>query len=356
MEKHDIVIVGAGPGGLRAAELLAEAGRDVLVLEKNRELRDKVCAGGITGWCRDLNIVPENCFEKEFYYTIFTTGELTRKMKFNYPFVTTYDRARFGEHQREQIEKNQGEIRTEAKVTKVSVAEKKIEVNKKEIGYNYLIGADGPLSIVRRTLGLRYDPINCYQYTTDESMDLDLEMEWGFCARKFGVAAYYVFPHSEYSIIGIGHLPRKYGGTELPNKERFLTYWKDRGVRLKPETYEAGPIGTRYDGFSFNNIFLIGDAGGFANKVTGEGVYEALVTAGIVSQAIIDPQWNYEPELQRILKEKEKYVLLLDYLKYFNLIPFWEYKFMDLAADFLATIVTNPLGKTLAKKFLLKIS
>jgi geranylgeranyl reductase len=209
MEKHDIVIVGAGPGGLRAAELLAEAGREVLVLEKNRELRDKVCAGGIT-----------SCFEKEFYYTLFTTRELTRKMEFSYPFVTTYNRTKFGEHQKKQVEKNQGEVRTEAKVTKVSVPEKKIEVNKKEIGYNYLIGADGPSSIVRRTLGLGYAPINCYQYTTDET-NMDLEMEWGFCARKFGVAMYYVFPHSGYSIIGVGTCPEDTGAQICPIKKDF---------------------------------------------------------------------------------------------------------------------------------------
>ena len=33
MEKHDIVIVGAGPGGLTAAKKLAKKDKDVLVLE-----------------------------------------------------------------------------------------------------------------------------------------------------------------------------------------------------------------------------------------------------------------------------------------------------------------------------------
>jgi len=34
MEKHDVVIVGAGPAGLTAAKILAENDKDVLVLEK----------------------------------------------------------------------------------------------------------------------------------------------------------------------------------------------------------------------------------------------------------------------------------------------------------------------------------
>ena len=44
----DVVVVGAGPGGSAAAQALAEAGLDVLLLEKTSFPREKVCGDGLT--------------------------------------------------------------------------------------------------------------------------------------------------------------------------------------------------------------------------------------------------------------------------------------------------------------------
>jgi geranylgeranyl reductase family protein len=44
----DVIVVGAGPSGSAAAYYLAQAGLDVLLLEKSRFPRDKVCGDGLT--------------------------------------------------------------------------------------------------------------------------------------------------------------------------------------------------------------------------------------------------------------------------------------------------------------------
>ncbi len=45
---HDVVVVGGGPSGAACAYWLAEAGHDVLLLEKKRYPREKTCGDGLT--------------------------------------------------------------------------------------------------------------------------------------------------------------------------------------------------------------------------------------------------------------------------------------------------------------------
>lgn len=44
----DVAIVGAGPARLRAAQVLAEAGREVLAIERRPVVGPKTCAGGLS--------------------------------------------------------------------------------------------------------------------------------------------------------------------------------------------------------------------------------------------------------------------------------------------------------------------
>jgi geranylgeranyl reductase family protein len=49
MKKYDTIVVGGGPGGCAAAFYNAKAGKRVLLIEKSKFPRDKVCGDGITG-------------------------------------------------------------------------------------------------------------------------------------------------------------------------------------------------------------------------------------------------------------------------------------------------------------------
>ncbi|MBV9951722.1 MAG: FAD-dependent oxidoreductase, partial [Acidimicrobiia bacterium] len=47
-DRHDVLVVGGGPAGASAAFWLAEAGHDVVVVEKKRFPREKTCGDGLT--------------------------------------------------------------------------------------------------------------------------------------------------------------------------------------------------------------------------------------------------------------------------------------------------------------------
>ena len=47
-DRHDVLVVGGGPAGAATAYWLAEAGHDVVVVEKKRFPREKTCGDGLT--------------------------------------------------------------------------------------------------------------------------------------------------------------------------------------------------------------------------------------------------------------------------------------------------------------------
>src|SRR6478735_10399741 len=48
MVDADVVVVGAGPAGIAASITLARSGREVVVVDKARFPRDKICGDGLT--------------------------------------------------------------------------------------------------------------------------------------------------------------------------------------------------------------------------------------------------------------------------------------------------------------------
>ena len=58
-----------------------------------------------------------------------------------------------------------------------------------------------------------------------------------------------------------------------------------------------------YKGYEFGNKFLIGDAGGFASGLTGEGIYFAIKSGADVADKIINEECDCS-NINHILKVK----------------------------------------------------
>ena len=82
-------------------------------------------------------------------------------------------------------------------------------------------------------------------------------------------------------------------------------------VNIDKAVYESAPISYDYRGYRFDNIFLVGEAGGFASGLTGEGIYQSLVSGEEVAKIILDPSHipeamnsviNYNSSQEKIMR------------------------------------------------------
>ncbi|MBS1267202.1 MAG: putative thiazole biosynthetic enzyme [Candidatus Woesearchaeota archaeon] len=101
--KYDAVIVGAGPAGLKCAEILAKNGKEVGVFEKNKVIGKKVCAGGLT--IKDLNVgIPEDIYQREFNRIVIRSPKNQILIEEDKPLIITVNRKDLGKWMKEKAE------------------------------------------------------------------------------------------------------------------------------------------------------------------------------------------------------------------------------------------------------------
>lgn len=157
MEKHEVVIVGAGPGGLKAAQVLAENRKNVLVLEKlpEEKLGEKICHGMLPPHTMTILNIPKELTDVLLNgAVVYFADKSYESVDFKPPLCQMWLRKNFGKWLIQETRKIGVEIRSNSRVVALSKDKNYVELeNGDKIGYNFLIGADGSKSIIRRTLG-----------------------------------------------------------------------------------------------------------------------------------------------------------------------------------------------------------
>ena len=307
MQSFDVIIIGAGPGGLKCAETLGNSSLKVLLLEKNSEIGPKVCAGGLTGKGIEYLNLPPHLVEYKYKRVKLHVNNITSTLKSDTDFAFTIDRKEFGQWQLQKLSAFSNiEVRINSKVTEIT--KEFVVVNGEKIGYKYLVGADGSNSIVKRFLGLKSRKMGIgiqYIISTDKYKDFEVY----FQPKYFSAWYAWIFPHHGYVSIGCGCSPEVLSAEKL--KKNFHRWLNDHDIDISEGKYEAFPMDTDYKGIHFDNVFLVGDAAGLVSPFTGEGIYQALISGEDVAKTILDPSYVSD-KMPAIIYKQNRHQQLID--------------------------------------------
>jgi geranylgeranyl reductase family protein len=288
MERFDALIVGAGPAGSIAAFHLARGGASVLLADKARFPRDKPCGGGVTVRAARLlpfSIAPVVEDEVKVFELRLRYGRRFER-RTAAPLIQMTQRRRLDAFLVEQAREAGVKFRDGVKV----VTAPGLTVGGDAVEATIVIGADGANGAVGRMAGLDdhlrtvalegnapYGPVERSRHTGRAAI------EFGVVPGGYG----WVFPKGDHVNVGVGgwleegprlraHLGRLCREHGIPDDA--LT--DVRGHRLPLR--RAGSIAAR------GRLALVGDAAGLVDPVSGDGIYEALLSARLAAENGLD--------------------------------------------------------------------
>ncbi len=308
-KSYDVIIIGAGPGGLECARGFADKEMSVLVIEKNDIVSPKTCGGALTNLTEKFNI-PDKITET-FQAIKLEINRDSIDLDLKKP-IRTVSRSDLGQYLLNILRSSKNiEIITGTEVE--SVCEGKVFTGKEEFSYKYLVGADGSDSVVRKFLGLKSEFRTGLLYRIESVRAL---FRWSVNPQKLGSGYMWMFPNKKGGNAGIYFdQDRINNSNALKILDEFIV---SSGLKINNSKVQHGKIQHKYSGVSFGNIFLIGDAAGLPLKNTGEGIPGALISGKEIAKKILNRNYDM-PELRKYIKLKKRQEKLL---KIFEAVPF----------------------------------
>jgi geranylgeranyl reductase family protein len=316
IRNFDVIIVGAGPAGSTVAYEIARKGLKVAVLEKESLPRYKCCAGGLS--VKALKLLKTDIsesIEAEIRGVAFTLkGEQPHIRQESRPVGYTVRRDKFDHLLALSAEKAGARLFPEHKVHEIHTDKRGIQLSTSKGTFNtrLLVGADGALGIVARSLGFENKIRDFLAVQVEVVVNASVMRRWNSqitidLGRLYGYA--WVFPKSDHLSIGIDchHSQAKSLQRHLADFLASLdlgsyTVTRRRGGLIPLHIGKLSAVKGR--------ALLVGDACGLADPMTGEGIHNAIFSAQLASEVITrTPEGNPEG-LMDYQDHLEKQILL----------------------------------------------
>jgi geranylgeranyl reductase family protein len=309
----DVIVVGAGPAGSTAAKLLGDAGIPTLLLDKSAFPRDKPCGGGISARviqrfpCLEsaLASIAVNWVNKVY---LESPAGFAVDYRSGTPLYLMIRRCEF-DNLLLSLARKQVEFRAPALVRKVAVGSRGAVVTADESGETkyyeckLVLGCDGANSIVARASGLRSGSvqteyaIDMMEETPYQELNLaDRDRMYIYYRIRSHYGYGYVFPKASHVNLGVGfkldYYLSKLRGEHYAHHSSFVEGLASKQLvqgRSNRGNFRAfplpisGPLARTYS----DRIMVSGDAGGFVNALTAEGIYYAMLSGEHAAQTAI---------------------------------------------------------------------
>ena len=288
MPRYDVVVVGGGPAGATSARVLAEAGVRVLLLEKKRIPRFKLCAGCLSariegllpeGWRRlVLNDIKGGLlgFRGENYLSV--TSER--------PVAYIVDRSDFDSFLVEVAVSSGSELWDGAEFIDFEEGfPLKVRTSRGTVQTDFLIGADGFYTRVGKLLGYRKGKFfRSIEFWTEGTLEDRVVIDIGLVRRGYG----WVFPKGDRSSVGIA----SYGSENLIDVLKSYASATPylNGKAVKGTLGWMIPFAEREEDLHLGKgrVALVGDAANMVDPLLGEGIYYGVLGGKILAEAFIE--------------------------------------------------------------------
>lgn len=290
--KTVVLVVGAGPAGSCTAREIARAGLDVLAIDRREEIGYPVQCGEFIPMPDELRrILPESeaygdlfeidpsIIEKETrYIDLYGPRGSSFSFKFN---GLTVDRRRYDKMLWNRAEQEGARLLTGVEFRGLKSGAS-ANTSAGEIDFDVIVGADGPLSRVRRALSL--DPPK----SISQAITAQATGDWGDrVSMYFGPVApggyAWIIPKKETANVGLGVQKVM---SSRPLTELFRLFLKKHGIKCGEATYGQVPVSGPVEKTVRGSGLLVGDAAGQVMATNGGGIPIAMICGRIAGRCI----------------------------------------------------------------------